>query len=399
MIWFWLISGMLILAALIALLRPLLRGAGDADRAEPMLAVFRSQLDGIDSEIAQGRLTVEEAATARTEITRRMLAAADLQTEASRPGANGLSETSSRIGAAVAIAGLLPIVAIAIYAMVGVPAAIAPARAVGAVAGAAGPHDPAELEAAATQLKTKLEHEPEHLEDWVLLGRNFASLQRFADAREAYDRAIALAPNESRLHAELGEIIVVMAGGDVSPEAEAEFAKSRNDPRARFYGAEAALQRGDRAAAVIELKALLDDTPVDAPWRQAVAERLAEIASVEDSASVPNGASPQLPAGASAAGPTAQDVAAAQSMSPAARQEMIRSMVDRLAARLEANPNDREGWGRLAHAYDVLGESAKAEAARARASRLISSIIISWLGSAMAMASRPSAVSSSGTKL
>ena len=46
---------------------------------------------------------------------------------------------------------------------------------------------------------------------------------------------------------------------------------------------------------------------------------------------------------------------------------MIRGMVDRLAARLEQNPNDKEGWTRLAHAYDVLGEKDKAEAARARA--------------------------------
>ena len=49
---------------------------------------------------------------------------------------------------------------------------------------------------------------------------------------------------------------------------------------------------------------------------------------------------------------------------------MIRSMVERLAARLEQNPNDREGWTRLAHAYDVLGETEKGEAARARAAQV-----------------------------
>ena len=49
---------------------------------------------------------------------------------------------------------------------------------------------------------------------------------------------------------------------------------------------------------------------------------------------------------------------------------MIRSMVERLAARLEQQPDDKEGWARLAHAYDVLGESDKAQAARARAAAL-----------------------------
>jgi cytochrome c-type biogenesis protein CcmH len=46
---------------------------------------------------------------------------------------------------------------------------------------------------------------------------------------------------------------------------------------------------------------------------------------------------------------------------------MIRTMVERLAARLEANPDDADGWQRLARAYAVLGDTQKAEAATARA--------------------------------
>jgi cytochrome c-type biogenesis protein CcmH len=38
-------------------------------------------------------------------------------------------------------------------------------------------------------------------------------------------------------------------------------------------------------------------------------------------------------------------------------------MVEGLAARLEANPDDLPGWQRLARAYVVLGEGQKAEAA------------------------------------
>ena len=45
---------------------------------------------------------------------------------------------------------------------------------------------------------------------------------------------------------------------------------------------------------------------------------------------------------------------------------MIHGMVERLARRLEQHPDDKDGWARLAHAYDVLGESDKAKAARAR---------------------------------
>jgi cytochrome c-type biogenesis protein CcmH len=103
---------------------------------------------------------------------------------------------------------------------------------------------------------------------------------------------------------------------------------------------------------------LLATAPAEAPWRKVVQERLAEIAPGDE------------PPAAKGSGPTAHDVAAAQSMSPKERQAMIRSMVDRLAARLEQNPNDKDGWSRLAHAYDVLGESEKAEAARTRAAQV-----------------------------
>jgi cytochrome c-type biogenesis protein CcmH len=376
MIWFWIIAGSLVLVALILLLTPLVRGAGRAsDQGESVVAVFRRQLSNLETEIAQGRLDPEEAADTRAEITRRMLAAADQESHDLRPGGGRSSEMPWRIGAAVGIAGLLPAAALAVYAAVGTPAAIDPAR--GAAAAGEGPHDRAELAAAAEQLKERLQREPGHVEGWVLLGRTFASLERFADARQAYDQAIALAPNEPRLHAELGELIVLTAGGVVTPEAQAEFAKAGDDPRARFYGAEAALQRGDREAAKSALKALLAAAPAEASWRQAVAERLAEIAPDEQPPSGPAGGSPSpIPggsppsAGSPSAGPSSRDVAAAQSMSPEERQAMIRSMVDRLAARLEQNPDDKEGWNRLAHAYDVLGESEKAASARTRAAQI-----------------------------
>jgi cytochrome c-type biogenesis protein CcmH len=359
MIWFWIVAGLLILAALAALLRPLVRRAGrGAGEDEAAVGMFRRQLADIETELVQGRLASDEAVAARTEITRRMLAAVDRESEEAELAASQ-TEISWRIGAAVGIAGIFPAAALAIYFAVGAPAAINPPVAADATRGAR-PQDVTELTAAVDQLKARLEREPDHPEGWVLLGRTLTLLQRFDEAREAYGRAIAFKPDEPQLHAELGEVLVLAAQGSVTPLAEAEFAKSGNDPRARFYGAEAAVQRGDSAAAKTALQALLADAPPDAPWRKAVAARLAEIAPDEPRAST------KAPAG-----PSAQDIAAAQSMSPEERQAMIRGMVERLAARLEQQPNDKEGWARLAHAYDVLGDSDKAQAARARAAALV----------------------------
>jgi cytochrome c-type biogenesis protein CcmH len=353
--WFWGVAGLLVVVSLAVLLRPLVsRVDGGAGRGEDAVEILRRQLADIDAELVQGRLTPDEAAAARTEATRGMLAAADREGAEAALAAPGTAELSWRVATAVGVAGLMPIAALGIYYAVGAPGAINPSAAT--VATASTPHDVASLAAAADQLKARLEADPDHPEGWALLGRTMAKLARFGEADEAYRRAIALAPDEPGLHAELGEVFVLAAEGIVTPAAEVEFAKAGDDPRARFYSAEAALQRGDNLAAKTALQGLLADAPAGAPWRKIVAERLAEIAPGAPQASA------KTPAG-----PSAEDIAAARSMSPEERQAMIRGMVEHLAARLEENPDDREGWARLAHAYDVLGDTAKAQAARARA--------------------------------
>ena len=72
----------------------------------------------------------------------------------------------------------------------------------------------------------------------------------------------------------------------------------------------------------------------------------------------------------SLSGPTPEDIKAAGEMSSQEREEFIKSMVQRLADRLKRNPKDKNGWLRLARAYDVLGEREKARQARNNAELL-----------------------------
>lgn len=65
-------------------------------------------------------------------------------------------------------------------------------------------------------------------------------------------------------------------------------------------------------------------------------------------------------------GPTAEQMQAAQKMSPEQRAEMILAMVDGLAARLEDEPYDEQGWTRLIRARIVLGQDDKLTADTAR---------------------------------
>src|SRR5947207_2884575 len=90
-------------------------------------------------------------------------------------------------------------------------------------------------------------------------------------------------------------------------------------------------------------------------------------------------AAPQrAPAAASAAPPSAapdparvrEAQQALANAPPEDRQAMINSMVERLAARLEQQPEDVEGWVRLGRSYMVLNQPAKAREAYARAVKL-----------------------------
>lgn len=65
-------------------------------------------------------------------------------------------------------------------------------------------------------------------------------------------------------------------------------------------------------------------------------------------------------------GPSQADVTAAMEMSEEDRAQMIRGMVDGLAARLAENPQDAPGWTRLIRARIVLGDPVDADIARMR---------------------------------
>ena len=66
-----------------------------------------------------------------------------------------------------------------------------------------------------------------------------------------------------------------------------------------------------------------------------------------------------------------EDIEAAQALTPEERMAFVESMVDGLAARLEAAPDDLDGWLQLARAYTVLGRNNEALAAYQSAEGLL----------------------------
>jgi cytochrome c-type biogenesis protein CcmH len=353
--------------ALAILLLPLLRRRQRAAARDAYnLAVYRDQLAEVERDRARGLLDAEQAEAARAEIGRRILALTQSEGDTGA-GANGV------VAATLAIL-LLPLVAVLLYWQLGAPALLdQPFTARGAQRGAgaksvAGDAGHIDMNEAVARLAAHLKTHPEDLTGWLLLGRSELSLERYHEAADAYRHAVDLSGHRVDIVADWGEAQVLAAGGTVTPAAREAFEQALRDPenapRARYYLALAQLQQGDAKGALEAWRSLAASAPAGAEWLPLVRQRIAEA-----SAALAAG-----PAGGEAAAPPSPAVAAAAKAADAAAPEEPRAMIDamvaRLAARLEQQPDDAEGWARLGRSYMVLGQPAKARQAYAHAVKL-----------------------------
>ncbi|MFG1298612.1 c-type cytochrome biogenesis protein CcmI [Xanthobacter sp. V3C-3] len=337
--------------AALAVLWPLSRVRTVRAAREADLAVYRDQLAEIARDAKSGRLPAAEAEAARVEVARRMLAA-DAAREPGDAQDTGLATRRRRIAAVVALL-LVPAFALGLYVDLGSP------RLPGAPLAdrLSAPPDRGDVAILVRRVEEHLARNPNDGQGYEILAPVYLRLGRPDDAARAYAEAIrTLGPSPER-HSARGEALVVAADGLVTADAARAFAAALaldpQEPRAAYFLGLAAEQDGRAADAARIWADLLAHAPATAPYRPMVAAALARVGGAQVPAA-PTASAPAAP------GPGAADVAAAAQMSAQDRDSMVRGMVSRLAARLESEPNDIDGWVRLVRAYGVLGEKDKA---------------------------------------
>ncbi len=210
-----------------------------------------------------------------------------------------LRTSRSRAGfaAAIAVALLLPIAAIALYRGIGTPQALDP---VNLTARADAPQA-ADLDAAIVQLAEKMKQEPGNAEGWILLGRAYKSMQRFAEARDALKHAHDLAPNDADLMVDYAEALI-FAGADrrIQGEALALIEQAvKTDPQNQkglWLAGIADSQAGKYAQAVQKWNILLPLLPPDSNVAASVREQIAQAEALRDGKTPPGKASPSAAA-------------------------------------------------------------------------------------------------------
>lgn len=355
----WLVLAGLTVAVMAVLLWPLLRrrgGRADAT-ADYDIEVYRAQLTELENDLARGLIDETEAAASRLEIQRRMLAA-DSARDADREPAQA---TSRRLAAGLLSVGL-PAVAFGLYVWLGapgVPGVPFAERAAERSLSAQADQVPPEVHAMVARLTERLKDEPDDFDGWVMLGRSSMVLQRYTDAADAYGRAAALNGKQAELHSAQGEALVMAANGQVTMAAMAAFeraiARDAGEPRARFFMGLALDQQGDRQGALDAWTALAADAPPDAPWLPGLRQHIAALGGGAGETQ----SAPSAPSEPSAL--AADDEQMAQ----------IQGMVGRLAARMEDEPENTEGWRMLGRSYAVLGRPADAAEAYGKAAALL----------------------------
>lgn len=347
MISFWIATALVSVAAVAVVLWRARRGPAEAGAA-PEAEVYRRHLEELSALKARGLLDEAGFADARAEAGRRLLRAA---------GGAATVETAPRpirdrrVVFAAAAASALG--AMAIYAVLGDPGYVdQPFAARLDQWTRQAQADPASLppEQLAKVLERRAEGRETDPRFWFLLGEVRAQAGDAIGAAQAYETALRADPNRAEAWVGLGQALVQLGEGRVEGQAVDAFRRALAlDPGstvARYFLGRGEIDAGRRAEGVALWRSLLAELP-PSDTRRAALE--ADIARAE-------------------AGPSQAEAVA--SADPREQRQMIVAMVQTLADRLEANPDDPQGWARLVRSYKVLNDGEGVEYALTRARAL-----------------------------
>lgn len=318
---FWIAALVIVAAALTTLVWPLLRRrAADIPDIAPA-TIYRDEKRQLDDELAAGAIAPPEHAQAMDELTARL--AGELQA-APRAAASTASPRTGRRWA-LGLVFAFPIVAVALYALLGSPRAMQATTETAQTP----PMSQAQVVAMVERLASRMKEHPDDATGWKLLGRSYGALGRYREAADAFHQAAQRGPVDADLLVDWADALGMANGQSLAGEPtkliDRALALEPGNVKALLLAATAAQERNDVPAAIDAWRRLKVELP---PGSDDVREIDALIARAE--AAVGNGGKAPTVASAATAG------AAATTGNGAIRGEV--SIAPSLAARV--SPRD-----------------------------------------------------------
>ena len=273
---FVVIAVAMVTVALAWLLWPLLRpsGGGSVEHSAANITIFKDQFADLDADLARGTISAEQHAESKSELEKRLLTEARGTPEVS-------VERRPHRWSAVAVALIIPVAAAALYWRIGTPDALSPS----AVAKQnADPPTREQIDAMITQIKQRLEKEPNNVEGWAILARTHYTMGNFQEAANAYAKLSTLLPNDADMLADYADALAMSQGRSFAGKPlELVRQALQIDPtqwKALAMSGSEAFDRKDYSAAADYWQRLQDAAPADSPIRQRVQGSIDEARSL-----------------------------------------------------------------------------------------------------------------------
>ncbi|MEM7570307.1 MAG: c-type cytochrome biogenesis protein CcmI, partial [Pseudomonadota bacterium] len=304
--------------AVLALLWQAARRSAPSTAHDQDLALVRQAKTELDEAIARGDVTPEDARAEQADLRRRALAVAKLD-KGQKPLISGAMTPELLFAAGTVV------VACAGFLMLAKP-----------------PAPPSEdTQGVAAPPRASIPPQGD-TDAYLGFGQERFAQGDYRGAFDSYSAAARSAPDQAGPWLAQGEALIAAQRGQVTPAAMLAFAeaekRSPGNPISQYYVGLERLQQGDAPAAQKIWQDLKARSRTDAPWMATVERGLAEAA--RQLGEEPGDSGIGL--------------------------EQIEAMVAGLAARLEDDGDDPQGWLMLARSYVVLGKPEKARYALKR---------------------------------
>ncbi len=292
----------MVAVALAWIVPPLLRAGSRArvDRTAVNIGILKDQLAELEAERARGAIGEEHYAATKADLQRRVLE--ETQAEAAAIEAPR-SNWAGKFTAAAAVVAV-PLAATLLYARFGDPTAFNPLARQGA--DAAHQFSAEDLNAMTQRLAERLKKEPDNVNGWVTLARTYYSMGRFGEAAMAFEKLVALVPNEASLWADYADALAMAHGRKIAGKPMELVKRALElDPlqwKALAMAGTEAFDRQDYQAAASLWEKLYESLPADVPMKQQLAGSINEARSRAGMPPLAAAATPAAPPAAAAKG-------------------------------------------------------------------------------------------------
>jgi cytochrome c-type biogenesis protein CcmH len=237
-------------------------------RSAANVSVYRDQLRELDADLAAGTLARADYERARAELEARLLE------DAGQPEPAPVRPTGRR--PALIVGAVVPLVALAIYVVVGNPSAVNRETEHRASA--------AQVEAMVARLAARLRENPDDVDGWKLLGRSYGVIGRYDEAADAYAKAAVRAPRDAQLLVDFADVLAMGRGQRMEGEPEKLVLRALelepNNLKGLALAGTAAFERKDYAGAAAYWERMLPHVAPDSDDARSIQQNVSEARSL-----------------------------------------------------------------------------------------------------------------------